>query len=786
MSPEARKRYSGWLPTVFVLVVVLFAGSRLIMLSLERHADDSRVAARSAVMAPRRSVESQLSGLAARATTEATLATRARANGGSAGSALPARGSFIINRDGTLTRSSKAEPTLAPGIASEWATSDTASGGTESNLLGPIRHGSQWIIAARAPIVDGEDGASARVGWVVAYVDLDQLMTNAKLGRLIPQGYDFALSQKDLATRRTRPFVYSGPSLLDDPVVAVIRTPPGFSTGIRGSVLELEIRPRDGWYPPARLASEIGLLALVAWLLAFGTHDLIIRSRHLKAQLAESQARQVALGEQLMGEIEEREGLQKSFDHARYHDAFTGLPNRRFFMDQLDRALRELRARRRQGISVVVVDIDRFKLINETLGHAAGDELMVQAAQRFETAAAGMECILARWEGEQFAMLLFDAPTPEAALGVAATLQASLKEPFVLRRHRVAITARMGVTSADSGLRRAEDLLREADIAVSAAKRAESVRIAAYAPSMGGDAASLVSLEADLHLALERNELRLLFQPIIDLRTKQAVGAEALLRWQHPVEGLLRPDKFLSIAEEAGLMVPITRWVIARVCKLAGDWRQRLEPGVPFYLSVNLSAASLRDPYLADYVSNMLDQTNALASSLKFEITEAGLLNNVGEAREVLHRLHDMGIELMLDDFGTGYSSLNHLELFPFDFVKIDRPFVSRIGADSANSGIMAAVVQIAASLGLKAIAEVIETQAVAQALQKMGCNFGQGYFFGAPVEAEEALQRMRGRDWTLVGLGVTDSGSRPAPLLGSGSGPEDDSPTLVLPVVSR
>ncbi len=268
----------------------------------------------------------------------------------------------------------------------------------------------------------------------------------------------------------------------------------------------------------------------------------------------------------------------------------------------------------------------------------------------------------------------------------------------------------------------------------------------AYSPALGGDAASLVSLEGDLHLAIERNELRLLFQPIVDLRTGQAVGAEALLRWQHPVEGLLRPDQFLSIAEEAGLMIPITRWVIGRVCRIAYDWRQRLDPNVPFYISVNLSSGRA-----ARSASRRARRRHARtgASSpalLKFEITEGGLIDNVGEARQVLRRLHDLGIELMLDDFGTGYSSLNHLELFPFDFVKIDRPFVSRLGAEDANRGIMAAVVQIAANLGLKAIAEVIETQPVAQALQQMGCAYGQGYFFGYPAEAEEVLQRLKGR----------------------------------------
>jgi diguanylate cyclase (GGDEF)-like protein len=765
-------RTSAWLPTVCVLLVVLLAGARLIMLSLDRHADEARRAARAELVQRQASIESQLTALSERASHEAARVSRALVGG--AQNVTPARDTFRIEADGSIVRAPKVDRALAAGIASEWSHRATAGADGPTRFLGPTRQGSQWIVATRAPIVATSDGNDADdtargTAWVVAYADLDVLLEAAKVGRLVTAGYDFTLSQVDRATSLRRTFVNSGPVVLEDPMKVVLRTPAGLTRDLPGQ-LQLAIRPREGWYPASRLASEIGLLALMAWLLAFGTHDLIIRSQHLRQQLEASQEQTRVLNEQLVSEIEERQDLQKSFEHARYHDAFTGLPNRRYFMDQLDRALRAVRARRRQGIAVALIDIDRLKLINETLGHAAGDELMVQAAHRFEQSAAGMETVLARWEGSQLAMLLSDVPTSDAALQVASTMLECLRDPFELRRHRLAVAASVGVTCADSGLQRPEDLLREADIALSVAKRTEGIKAVAYAPSMGGDAASLVSLEADLHLALERNELRLLYQPVVDLHTRQTVGAEALLRWQHPVEGLLTPDKFLSIAEEAGLMVPITHWVIARVCKLAGEWRQRLDAGQPFYISVNLSAASLRDPFLAEFVGSMLARTRAPASALKFEITEAGLINNVGESRAVLRRLHDMGIELMLDDFGTGYSSLNHLELFPFDFVKIDRPFVSRLGADSANSGIMAAVVQIAASLGLRAIAEVIETQAVAQALQKMGCNYGQGYFFSAPVDAEEVLQRMRGRDWTQETK--RDSG--------------DDSPTLVLPMIYR
>jgi diguanylate cyclase (GGDEF)-like protein len=770
MSPVVLKRSSEWLPTVCVLLVVLLAGSRLIMLSLERYADDTRTAARTELTKQRVALERQFSGLANRATGEATRVSNALEEG--AGPVTPARDTFRIGPDGAVVHAGTTGPILARALASEWAASGAANRAS-ARFLGPTRQGSQWIVAIRAPI-PASDNSATGLTWVVAHADLERLLANAKLGQLVSGGYDFTLSHFEPSTRRAHAFLNSGPPRLEDPVATTVRTPAGFEPVEAGSSIVLAIQPREGWYPASRLASQIGLLVLVAWLLAFGTHDLIHRSHRLKEQLDASKQQQESLGEQLLTEIEERQDLQKNFDHARYHDAFTGLPNRRFFMDQLDRALREVRSRRRQGIAVALIDIDRFKLINETLGHAAGDELMVQAARRFERTGVGSGNVLARWEGDQFALLMYDVPTAGAALDATTALQSCLREPFELRRHRLAITASVGVTCADSGLQRPEDLLREADIALSVAKRTEGVKTVAYSPTMGGDAASLVSLEADLHLALERNELRLLFQPIVELRTRKAVGVEALLRWQHPVEGLLAPDRFLAIAEEAGLMAPITRWVIGRACKLAGEWRQRLEPGHPFYISINLSAASLRDPYLGDFVTNTLARAQAPASTLKFEITEAGLINHVGEAREQLRRLHDMGIELMLDDFGTGYSSLNHLELFPFDFVKVDRPFVSRLGADSANSGIMAAVVQIASSLGLKAIAEVIETQAAAQALQKMGCAYGQGYYFSVPLEAEVALQRLRGR-WD--GAGPMDVQQRDA---------GDDSPTLILPVISR
>jgi len=602
------------------------------------------------------------------------------------------------------------------------------------------------------------------------HVELDQLLSSLKLSQLVHPDYDFELSKIDAPAVRSRVFASSRIDRLDDAVANVVRAPAGFSRDLPSGQLQLAIRPKTGWYPARDLAAAIGLLACVAWLLAFTVHDLVHHLHRARDALALSRRNLRIVNRKLVTEIEQRETLQKSFEHSRYHDAFTGLPNRRYFMEQLDRALRDVRARRRRRIAVMLVDIDRFKLINDTLGHTAGDELVVQAARRFAKATASLECVLARWSGDQFAVLVFDVDSVDGALDIATSLQRALQDAFELRKHKLTVGARVGVTCIDSGLQRTEEALREADIALSVAKRHDTASAVAYLPAMAGSAASLVTLEADLHVALQRRELHLLFQPIIDLHSQRAAGVEALLRWHHPVEGVLTPDKFLGVAEEAGLIVPITRWVIARVCTLAAEWRRRLPPDRNFYFSINLSAGALRDPELGAYVAAVLKETGTPASALKFELTEGGLISNPGAMREVLDGLHNQGVEMMLDDFGTGYSSLSYLQLFPFDYVKIDRPFANRAGSERTNSAVAAAIVQMAASLGLKSVAEIVETDAAARDLERMGCDYAQGYFYCGPVEAEEALQVMRNSEPPRARM--------PAPA--QKPSVEDSSPTLI------
>ncbi len=749
MSIKRIERRARWLPGLLVLAAVAAGGSRLVFLSVERHADEARATAQSIAAQCARAIESQLSALAARA-----------AHAAAGGAELPAGSSlFEMAADGSVAASGSSDPATAQAIASEWsATTASVHGGASASLLGPIRVGSEWLIAARA-------GTLAGGGWAVAHLDLDRLFAQAQLARLLGPTYDFAWVQRGAPNEPDRIFLASQSEPLSRPAASVIRAPAGLGFASPGA-LEFQVRPRAGWYPTRTLATDVGLMALVAWLLTFTAHDVTQRTLRLRAALGASRRQLHAANQRLLHEIEERQTLQQSVDQARYYDAFTGLPNRRYFMDQLDRRLRHARAREGR-IGVFLIDIDRFALINETLGHTAGDELMVQAGRRFQKVAPVPGSVLARWGGNQFALLVSEISSNEAGIALAGSLHEALREPFELRRHRLSVTARIGMSSIDTGPHRPDDVMREADVALAVARRQEEINCVAYTPAMGGDVANLVSLEADLHVALERHELKLVYQPILDLQGHRVVGAEALLRWRHPVEGLLHPHRFLPIAEEAGLMVPITRWTLRRVCRLASEWRRRLPPDTNFFLSVNLSATVLRDPDLNDYVASLLRETATPPEALKFELTEGGLISNVAGARETLERLRRTGVQLMLDDFGTGYSSLNYLQLFPFDYVKIDRPQVS----DPETASLASAMVQLASSLGLTPIAEVVESQATADALAQMGCHFGQGNFFCAPVEAEEALTCLS-----------STSGGSASGVLHTPFEPEDDSPTLVLP----
>ena len=345
MSPGFLKRNRGWLPAGLVLTVVLLAGGRLIELSVQQHAQSAHQAALAEATATARAIESQLQSLAelANQQVERAAAAMSAANRPQPlASIIPVHNAFWISSDGLAVTSAESSPTVVNGILSEWSSAQRAA--AVPSVLGPTRQGSQWLIAALAPIVPADASArSAAAGWSVVYTDLDRLLSSIHLGRVVNAGYDFALAQMMPTEEQSRSFVSSSAAPLAAPVALAIRLPSGFSPAVAGSYLQIALQPRAGWYPVAEIASEIGVLAVLAWLLSFGTYDLTHSLQRLRAGLAIYRRRLHGMREQLAAETEKRRELQKSIDYARYHDGFTGLPNRRYFVDQLDRALREVR-----------------------------------------------------------------------------------------------------------------------------------------------------------------------------------------------------------------------------------------------------------------------------------------------------------------------------------------------------------------------------------------------------------------------------------------------------------
>jgi diguanylate cyclase (GGDEF)-like protein len=764
MSSVLQKSRNQWLVIGLCVLAVLLGGSRLIVLSLNHAAVQARIAAKAAADRDAAALQAQLQRLASEAQRHAAAIA--------ADTAAPMRDDeFWLSEDGRLL-GNPVNHRIAADIAAGWV--ESASDASAA-LLGPFREGNRWLVAVRAPLkLPRSDNSSVSIGWSVIYRDLNELLVGARLQRLQSEGYDFQLSRTDSAGGAPIVITGSAAAPLTDTVTSAIALPAQASSGVGWT---LALRPRAGWFPASALAVDLSLLAIVTWLVALGVRDTTHHLQRMRSALSISRRRLQETQQRLMQEIEQREQLQRSFDYAHFHDAFTGLPNRQFFLGTLDRSLRDLRSRPERSLAILLIAVNRFKIVTDTLGHTAGDELMLQITRQFGQALASQKHTLARWSEDQLALMLPDAADASVASDAARALQLALQSPIALRRHRAQVGVTIGATLAESGSRRTEELMREADIALSTARiRGEGAGFAVYSVSMLSRQLELVSVEADLQQALERNEFRLLFQPIVDLHAHRIVGVEALLRWLHPVHGLLSPEHFLALAEEDGLIVPITHWIIRRACELSRQWRTRLPAGDSFYISINLSPGALLDPDLGSNVARALKATDTSPGALKFELTENGLISNAAAARSALDALHAMGIELMLDDFGTGYSSLSHLQLFPFDDLKIDGPFDDDTDSTRGRSALIPAIAQIANTLGLKIIAEAVETTDAADTLERIGCTYAQGKVFCAPVDAEQAVQRLLAR--ILEPLNELERQSLRDEL--------QDSPTLILPALSE
>ncbi len=475
------------------------------------------------------------------------------------------------------------------------------------------------------------------------------------------------------------------------------------------------------------------LRAKVSVFITLHEKELALQAAHaeLELRVQERTAELAATNRELQQQITERMAAEKQLFELAHRDQLTGFANRALLMQEMTRAVARA-GRSAAPFAVMLVDIDRFKAVNDTLGHMVGDRLLLGIANRLSTCLRDTD-IPARLGGDEFAVLLDGVATGDAALRTAERIQAALATPFILEGKEVTATASIGVALMDPRYARGEELLRDADAAMYRAKQAGRARSQLFDREMQDNVVATIRLEADLARAVERNQLVLHYQPIVDARTKALIGFEALVRWQHPERGLLSPSEFIPIAEDTGLIRAIDYWVLQTACRQLRDW-----PGTPS-MSVNISAQLLAQPDLVSVVLGAVQQTGIDARRLTLEITESAVMPNIGLAEVSLARLREAGMEISLDDFGTGYSCLSHLHDLPVTAVKIDRSFVQRLGLTNQRPVVIEAIIGLAHTLGMSVTAEGVETETQLEYLRSVGCERVQGFLISKPVDAATA-----------------------------------------------
>lgn len=433
---------------------------------------------------------------------------------------------------------------------------------------------------------------------------------------------------------------------------------------------------------------------------------------------------------------------------ARRADPLTGLPNRVLFMDRLEQVMRRAAGSGHHAFAVFFLDVDRFKIINDSLGHVAGDELLVAVSRRLEQslrssdtiARFDSECTLARIGGDEFTILLDRVQTEAEARVVAERLLSTITRPFDVQGRSVVVSLSIGLVMGADRYRRPEDMIRDADTAMYRAKALGKARCEVFDTSMLAAAEERLAVESGLRQALQRDEFEVHYQPIMSLSDARLSGFEALLRWRHPSRGLLMPDQFIPTAEETGLIVPIGEWVLRRACQQMRAWDADVPDCVGLTINVNLSAKQCLHHSLVDTVAGVLDETGLAPHRLKLEITESIVLEDSKMVVDVLHALRGLGLQLGLDDFGMGYSALSYLQRLPLQTVKIDRSFVKGI-RETGNMEIVRAIISMAAGLSMDVTAEGIETEDQAAQLIEMACDFGQGFYYHRPLPPDRARE---------------------------------------------
>ena len=461
-------------------------------------------------------------------------------------------------------------------------------------------------------------------------------------------------------------------------------------------------------------------------------------------------------------DITERKRAEALLEHRAFHDGLTNLPNRALFLDRLERAIAVSHRHNDFRFAVLFIDIDEFKVFNDSLGHSAGDDLLIQIARRLTACLRGADTVtrprpgeqsqlsigentLARPGGDEFVVLAEELRDPSDAIRMAKRIQERLAIPFGVSGHEIVITASIGIAFSGGTATNASDVLRDAEMAMYRAKDAGKARCEVFDSAMQDDAVKRLQLETDLRKALELNEFRVHYQPLVSLTTGKIVAFEALSRWQRP-QGIVMPGEFIAVADEIGLILPMNRQLLHDACLQLRRWHELFPSDPPLAIGVNVTAKQFAQPDLASQIGEILRQTDTDPACVDLEITENIAMADVERSAVVLSQLKALGVHLSIDDFGTGYSSLSRLQRFPVDTLKIDRTFVSEMDRDRDTGEIVRVIAMLARNLGLKVVAEGIERQEQMEMLRDLGCETGQGYLFSKPVSADAIEQLMTSR----------------------------------------
>jgi diguanylate cyclase (GGDEF)-like protein/PAS domain S-box-containing protein len=458
-------------------------------------------------------------------------------------------------------------------------------------------------------------------------------------------------------------------------------------------------------------------------------------------------------------DITDRKRAEEQLLHDAFHDALTGLPNRALFMDHVKMAIQRSRRSGNRLFAALFLDLDRFKIINDSLGHMVGDQLLVGIAHRLEMCLRPGDTV-ARLGGDEFTILLEDLASTDDAIDVALRVQDAVTQPFNIGGHEVFTTASIGIALSNTGYERAEDLLRDADTAMYRAKVLGKKRHIVFDREMHDRAMEVLQIETDLRRAITRKEFFLNYQPIVSLETGKVASFEALVRWRHPERGLVQPSEFIPVAEETSLIIPLGLWVLNEACRQVREWQKLHLADDDVTISVNLSSRQFSQADLIEQVSSALRDSGLRPGCLKLEITESMVMENIDTAIGMLTQLRALGVGISIDDFGTGYSSLSYLHRFPIDTLKIDRSFVTQMTDNTENAEIVRTIVTLARSLDMDVIAEGVETREQLRQLGNLGCDYGQGYLFSRPVGASQALELLLNVEFSNLTSGQEEAES--------------------------